>query len=91
VPEEAFIHEPPLEFTVNMAIETVDIVVPSLLRIAKVIDVKGNEIKILYNGFNPMYEYWVANDSPDIHPVGWSLKTNHPLEIPAGKYDIIIT
>lgn len=72
-----------------MAVEVVDIVVPSLLRIARVIDVKNNEIKIRYDGFDPIYDYWVENDSPNIHPVGWSLKTNHPLEIPAGKYEII--
>lgn len=86
VPEEAFFRTPLREFTVNMAIEIFDIAVPSLLRIAKVVDIKGNEIKIRYDGFSPMYEYWVEDDSPDIHPIGWSLKANHPLEIPAGKY-----
>lgn len=86
VPEEAFVRRPLREFYYNMAIEVVDIVVPSLLRIAKVVDVKDSEIKICYDGFSEMYEYWVEDDSPNIHPVGWSLKTNHPLEIPAGKY-----
>lgn len=68
-----------------MAIEVVDLVIPSLLRIARVVDIKGDELKILYDGFQSIYAYWVEDDSPDIHPVGWSIKTSHPLEIPTGK------
>lgn len=67
-----------------MKIEVVDLVVPSLIRIASVIDVRGDEIKILYDGFHNKYAYWIEDDSADIHPVGWSLKTNHPIEIPSG-------
>ncbi|XP_050435903.1 uncharacterized protein LOC126842792 [Adelges cooleyi] len=82
VPEEAFVRRPLRDFSINMTIEVVDLVVPSLIRTAKVIDVKGDEIKILYDGFRIAYAYWVEDDSPDIHPVGWAVRTNHPLEIP---------
>jgi len=67
-----------------MLIEVVDIVIPRLLRIAKVVDVRNNELKIIYDGFDKKYEYWLENDSPDIHPVAWSSKTNHPIEVPPG-------
>jgi len=67
-----------------MTIEVVDFVVPKLLRIAKVVDVRNNEIKIIYDGFEKIYEYWVEDDSPDIHPVGWSSQTKHPIELPPG-------
>lgn len=67
-----------------MAIEVVDLVVPSIIRVAKVVDVKGDELKILYDGFDNKYAYWIDDDSPDIHPLGWCMKTNHPLEIPSG-------
>jgi len=67
-----------------MIIEVVDFVIPRLLRIARVVDVRNNELKIIYDGFNKNYEHWVENDSPDIHPVGWSSQTNHPIEIPPG-------
>lgn len=83
VSEDAFIRRPLREFTCNMAIEVVDIANPSLIRVAIVVDVKGNELKILYDGFDKKYAYWIDDDSPDIHPIWWCLKTNHPLEIPS--------
>lgn len=85
VPEDAFVRRPLRDFAINTTIEIVDLVVPSLIRIAEIIDVRGDELKILYDGFHSNYAYWVEDDSPDIHPVGWTLKTNHPIEIPPGK------
>ncbi|XP_029345307.1 uncharacterized protein LOC100164434 isoform X2 [Acyrthosiphon pisum] len=82
VPEEAFVRRPLRDFSNKMIIEVVDLVVPRLLRIAKVVDVRGDELKIVYDGFDNDYAYWVEDDSPDIHPVGWSSKTNHPIELP---------
>ncbi|XP_026818791.1 uncharacterized protein LOC113557456 isoform X2 [Rhopalosiphum maidis] len=81
VPENAFFRRPLREFTNSMAIEVVDIANPSLIRIAKVVDVKGDELKILYDGFDTIYAYWIEDDSPNIHPLGWCLKTNHPIEL----------
>lgn len=69
-----------------MTIEIVDLVVPSIIRIAKIIDVQHNDIKVLYDGFDVNYAYWIENDSPDIYPVGWCLKTDHPITVPPGKF-----
>lgn len=85
VPVKAFIRRPLRDFAINTIIEVVDLVVPSLIRIANIVDVRGDELKILYDGFDSKYAYWIEDDSPDIHPVGWSLKTNHPIELPRGK------
>lgn len=85
VPQEAFVPRPLRDFSINTTIEIVDIACPSLIRAAEIIDVRGDELKILYDGFSVKYAYWVEDDSPDIHPVGWSIKTNHPIEIPSGK------
>lgn len=90
VPRDAFIRKPLLEFTIDMSIEIVDLVVPTLIRIAKIVDVKDNEIKVLYDGFHFNYAYWVEDDNPDIHPIGWCFRTNHPLEVPAGIYSTFI-
>lgn len=68
-----------------MLIEVVDLVIPSVIRTAKIVDFRFDVIKILYDGFHESYAYWVEDDSPDIHPVGWCVKTNHPIEIPPGK------
>ncbi|XP_029348416.1 lethal(3)malignant brain tumor-like protein 4 isoform X1 [Acyrthosiphon pisum] len=82
VPDDAFVRRPIRDFCKTMIIEVVDIVVPKLLRIARVVDVRNSELKIIYDGFDKEYEYWVEDDSPDIHPVGWSSQTNHPIEVP---------
>lgn len=85
VPEEAFLRRPLRDFMNKMTLETVDVANPSLIRIAKVVDARGDELKIVYDGFDMKYAYWVEDDSPDIHPVGWSVVTKHPIEIPPGK------
>jgi len=68
-----------------MKIEVVDVANPSLIRIAEILNIRGDELRILYDGFNEKYAFWIEDDSPDIHPIGWCLKTNHPIEIPSGK------
>lgn len=90
VPDEAFVRRPLRDFAVGMMIEVIDVVNPSLIRVAEILDVRGNELKILYDGFSYKYAYWIEDDSPDIHPIGWSTKTNHPIEIPAGKILIVL-
>lgn len=90
VPNDAFVNRPIRDFIRNMTIEVVDLVVPRLIRIAKIVDVRGDELKIVYDGFDRNYEYWVEDDSPDIHPVGWSSKTKHPIEQPPGIHLQII-
>lgn len=67
-----------------MAIEVVDLVNPTLIRIAKIVDVQGDELKILYDGFDSMYAYWIENDNPNIHPIGWCFRTNHPITLYEG-------
>lgn len=84
IPEDAFVRRPLRDFSNTMIIEVVDSVIPRQLRIARVVDVRNNELKIIYDGFDKKYEYWVEDDNPDIHPVGWSLQTNHPIEMPPG-------
>lgn len=90
VPEEAFVRRPLRDFVIGMMIEVIDIVNPTLIRIAEILDIRGDELKILYDGFSDKYAYWIEDDSPDIHPIGWSIKTNHPIEIPAGKIVIVL-
>lgn len=43
-------------------------------------------LKIRFDGWPETHAYWVDDDSPDIHPVGWCSKTGHPLEPPLSKY-----
>lgn len=69
-----------------MKLEAVDKRAPHLIRVATVRNVDQHQIKITFDGFPDHFGYWVDDDSPDIHPVGWAQKTGHPLEPPPGKY-----
>ncbi|XP_043269397.1 lethal(3)malignant brain tumor-like protein 3 isoform X2 [Venturia canescens] len=81
-PARAFKQRPPCGFKRGMKLEAVDKRIPQLIRVATVEDVKDHMIKIRFDGWPENHAYWVDNDHPDIHPMGWCLKTGHPLEGP---------
>ncbi|KYQ58720.1 Lethal(3)malignant brain tumor-like protein 3 [Trachymyrmex zeteki] len=81
-PARAFKQRPPCAFRRGMKLEAVDKRVPQLIRVATVEDVKDHQLKIKFDGWPDSHAYWVDDDSPDIHPVGWCVKTGHPLEPP---------
>ncbi|KAL6266334.1 hypothetical protein P5V15_003189 [Pogonomyrmex californicus] len=81
-PARAFKQRPPCAFKRGMKLEAVDKRVPQLIRVATVEDVKDHLLKIKFDGWPDNHAYWVDDDSPDIHPVGWCAKTGHPLEPP---------
>lgn len=68
-----------------MKLEAVDKHNRSLIRVATVILVEKNRIKIHYDGWPNMYDRWFNRDSEDLHPVGWCERTGHPLEPPISK------
>lgn len=69
-----------------MRLECVDKRVPQLIRVASVDDIKEHQLRICFDGWPDRYSYWVDNDCPDIHPVGWCQKTGHPIEPPLSKH-----
>lgn len=71
-----------------MKLECVDKRVPQLIRVATVDEVDEHRIKIRFDGWPGKYSYWVDDDSPDIHPVGWCSKTGHPIEPPLTPDDV---
>ncbi|XP_053998897.1 lethal(3)malignant brain tumor-like protein 3 isoform X1 [Hylaeus anthracinus] len=81
-PARAFKQRPPCGFKRGMKLEAVDKRVPQLIRVATVEDVKDHMLKIRFDGWPENHAYWVDDDSPDIHPMGWCMKTGHPLESP---------
>ncbi|XP_015121178.1 lethal(3)malignant brain tumor-like protein 3 isoform X2 [Diachasma alloeum] len=81
-PARAFKQRPPCGFKRGMKFEAVDKRVPQLIRVATIEDVKDHMIKIRFDGWPESHAYWLDDDSPDIHPVGWCNKTGHPLEPP---------
>ncbi|XP_069508433.1 lethal(3)malignant brain tumor-like protein 1 isoform X2 [Ambystoma mexicanum] len=73
---------PPHGFLVNMKLEAVDRRTPALIRVATVEDVEDYRIKIHFDGWSHVYDFWIDADHPDLHPVDWCLKTGHPLQPP---------
>ncbi|XP_053249974.1 lethal(3)malignant brain tumor-like protein 1 isoform X1 [Podarcis raffonei] len=82
VPTWAFKVRQPHGFLINMRLEAVDRRTPSLIRAACVEDVEDYRVKIHFDGWSHIYDFWIDSDHPDIHPVGWCSKTGHPLQPP---------
>ncbi|XP_054724454.1 lethal(3)malignant brain tumor-like protein 1 [Uloborus diversus] len=72
----------PNEFKVGMKIEAVDRRNPLLIRVATIVDRNDHSIMIHFDGWSTVYDYWVDDNSPDIHPINWCAQTGHPLEPP---------
>ncbi|XP_060529402.1 lethal(3)malignant brain tumor-like protein 4 isoform X2 [Cylas formicarius] len=87
-PVRAFKQRPACGFKRGMRLECVDKRVPHLIRVSTVDDVKEHQIRIHFDGWPDRYSYWVDDDSPDIHPIGWCQKTGHPIEPPLTPDDV---
>ncbi|GFT02680.1 lethal(3)malignant brain tumor-like protein 3 [Nephila pilipes] len=83
VPLRAFKPCPPNEFKVGMKLEAVDKRNPGLIRVATIADKTDHNLLIHFDGWPSSVDYWVDDNSPDIHPINWCAKTGHPLEPPA--------
>ncbi|XP_063359959.1 uncharacterized protein LOC134649174 [Cydia amplana] len=89
-PPRAFKTRPPQGFKPGMKLEVVDKRVPFLIRVASVSEVKGHQVRVSFDGWPDELSYWLDDDSPDIHPVGWCLKTGHPLEPPLTAEEAVV-
>ncbi|KAM7362451.1 lethal (3) malignant brain tumor isoform 2-T4 [Cochliomyia hominivorax] len=82
--EELFAPREPISFKPNMRLEVVDPRNPSLIRPATVVTHKGHRVKLHLDGWPSDYCFWLEDDSPDLHPIGWCDATGHDLEPPPG-------
>ncbi len=67
-----------------MKLEAVDKRNPILIRVATIADRTDHALLIHFDGWSTVYDCWIDDSSPDLHPVGWCFKTGHPLEPPIG-------
>ncbi|XP_037950183.1 lethal(3)malignant brain tumor-like protein 1 isoform X1 [Teleopsis dalmanni] len=81
-PEEFFRPRDPIDFKPHMKLEVVDPCNPTLIRPSHIISRKGHRIKVLFEGWQKEYAFWLEDDSPDLHPIGWCDGTDHKLEPP---------
>ena len=70
-------------FTVGTKIEAVDRTKPSVIGVASVVDVEGEQIKIEFDGYKDL-GYWCYFYDRDLFPAGWCSRSGHPLR-PPGK------
>lgn len=57
-----------------------------LICVATVADMLDNRLRINFDSWDEMYDYWVEPNSPYIHPVGWAEENELPLTPPNCKY-----
>lgn len=81
---EMFAARDPIDFKPKMKLEVVDPRNPTLIRPATVVARKGHRVKIHLDQWPIDYCFWLEDDSPDLHPIGWCDATRHKLEPPPG-------
>ncbi|XP_075604174.1 lethal(3)malignant brain tumor-like protein 3 isoform X1 [Balearica regulorum gibbericeps] len=88
-PARAFKVKPSHGFQKNMKLEVVDKRNPVFIRVATIVDTDDYRIKVHFDGWDSIYDYWTDVDSPDIHPAGWCTKTGHPLQPPLSPLELV--
>ncbi|NXY18126.1 LMBL3 protein, partial [Atrichornis clamosus] len=88
-PARAFKVKPSHGFQKNMKLEVVDKRNPVFIRVATIVDTDDYRIKVHFDGWDNIYDYWTDVDSPDIHPAGWCTKTGHPLQPPLSPLELV--
>ena len=69
-----------------MKLEVVDKWNPIFVRVATVTDVAMRQIKVHFDGWpHDSFDFWIEDDSPNLHPTNWCNKTGHPLMPPLSK------
>ncbi|CAH2086941.1 unnamed protein product [Euphydryas editha] len=73
-------------FKVGMRLEAIDPQHPSLFCVVSVAEVQGYRMRLHFDEYPDVYDFWVNADSIDIFPPGWCEKNGRQLKPPAG-YD----
>ncbi|XP_017006212.2 uncharacterized protein l(3)mbt [Drosophila takahashii] len=82
--KELFSPRQPMEYQARMKLEVVDQRNPCLIRPATVVTRKGYRVQLHLDCWPTEYYFWLEDDSPDLHPIGWCEATSHELETPPG-------
>ncbi|XP_004519571.1 uncharacterized protein LOC101462021 isoform X1 [Ceratitis capitata] len=75
----------PNRFQIGMKLEAIDPENCSLFCVCTIVDIQGYRLKLTFDGYEYMYDFWVNADSMDIFPPGWCTKTKRVLQPPKGK------
>ena len=72
----------PNPFKVGMKLEAIDPLNPKLFCVCTVEEKLGYRVKLHFDGFPLIYDFWVNADSPNIFPAGFCQSTNRVLQTP---------
>lgn len=72
----------PNPFKVGMKLEAIDPENQKLFCVCTIEEKLGYRIKLHFDGFSPIYDFWVNADSPNIFPSGFCVSTNRTLQAP---------
>ena len=75
----------PVPLEIGMKVEAVDRRNPQLIRVATIKDIAPYRFLLHFDGWSDVYEYWVDDDCPDLHPPGWCARSGHSLKPPISK------
>jgi mbt repeat len=73
----------PNPFRVGMKLEAIDPENQKLFCVCSVEEKLGYRIKLHFDGYPPLYDFWVNADSPNIFPSGFCFSSNRELQTPA--------
>lgn len=71
-------------FKVGMRMEAIDPEHPALFCVVSVAEVQGYRMRLHFDEYLDVYDYWVNADCIDIFPAGWCEKNGRSLKPPAG-------
>lgn len=69
-------------FKVGMRLEAIDPQHPSMFCVVSVAEVQGYRMRLHFDEYPDVYDYWVNADSLDIFPPGWCEKNGRALKPP---------
>lgn len=70
-------------FKVGMRMEAIDPQHPALFCVASVAEVQGYRMRLHFDEYPSVYDYWVNADCTEIFPAGWCEKNGRSLKPPA--------
>lgn len=71
-------------FEIDMALEAIDPDNQSLYCVVTVVQKLGHRIKLHFDGYPEIYDFWVNADSQNIFPTGYCCNTGRDLQPPPG-------
>lgn len=69
-------------FKIGHKLEAIDPLHCSMFCVCTVADIRGNRLKLHFDGYHHAYDFWVNADSMDIFPNEWCSKTGRELQPP---------